>query len=115
MKASEIFDICLKRLSLTPEQNGEELYKSLASKAVEFINDIYLDLFKISKSQNYMPIDSLSGQIHLDEKCKNALVYGVCALLSLQAHNTEDYNLYISLYNSQRLRFSCTESKKEIV
>ena len=115
MKASEIFNICLQRLGLTPEHNGEELYKALTSKAAQFINDIYLDLSKISQSQANVPIESLADEISLPAKAIPALIYGVCMYLALESGERENYSLYSQLYASQRLTFSHATAKKEVV
>lgn len=115
MSAKEIFGICLKRLGLTPDESGEELYKILTQRAPHIINDIYLDLFSISGGEQFDPIESLESDVGLPCKCLPALIYGVCAFLALEANDSAKYNFYLNLYTSARLRFSKTDTKKEIV
>ncbi len=115
MTAEKIFNQCLIRLDFTPEASGEELYKGLLSKAVHIINDIYLDLAKITGEGDICPINSLSDHINLKPSCHIALIYGACMGLALKANQLDDYNFYSALYNSQRLKFSTIYKRKEVV
>lgn len=89
MNGYEIFKRALIRLGFSDYENR------LSSKALEFINQICLDL-KLSTVKN------LSEEIKLSSEQEEALCCGIAMLLSFSEGDSEKNKLYCDLYNSKR-------------
>lgn len=89
MSGYDIFRKVMLRLSYT------DTYNKLSVKALEFINQICIDL-KIPV------IESLSEKIEQNSEVLEALCCGVAMLLTVSEGDSEKNSLYTALYNSKR-------------
>ncbi len=89
MSGYDLFKKALVRLSYTNS------YNKLSNKALEFINQICIDL-------KLPTIESLSDKIEQENEIKEALCCGIAMLLTLSEGDSEKNSIYTNLYNSKR-------------
>ncbi len=89
MSGYDIFKRAVIRLGFSDYENR------LSSRAIEFINQICIDL-KINT------VERLSQEIEISDELCEALCCGVAMLLSFSEGDSEKNKLYCDLYNSKR-------------
>ena len=89
MSGYDIFKKSLLRLSYNDYENN------LSVKALEFLNQILIDL-KLS------PLQSLSRTVDFSPEIIEAITLGLSMFLSLIEGDSEKNRIYTSLYNSKR-------------
>lgn len=62
------------------------------------INQIYGDLWKRERQDDFVPLANLRGEIDLSWRSVTAMSYGVAALLCLNSGEERPYDRYLELY-----------------
>lgn len=104
MTVSSIYNSVVKLLGYNNTYLSVEDNDILKKRTVEFVNRLGYDLFKMP------PVDSFLQEFNLPSEYKEALIYGVCMLISLSEGDGDKNKLFTELYNSKR-----AEAKSQIM
>lgn len=105
MTVNSIYNSSIKLLGYNNLYLSLEDNDILKKRAVEFVNRIGADLFKMP------PTDDFLEEFNVPEGCLEALIYGVCMLLSLSEGDGDKNRLFCELYNSKRAEAKAKVSK----
>lgn len=103
MTVNDIYNSVVKLLGYNNLYLSVEDNDILKKRAVEFVNRIGFDLFKMP------PVNSFLEEFELAIEHEDALIYGVCMLLSLSEGDGDKNKLFTELYNAKR-----AEAKSQI-
>ena len=96
MTVSSIYNSAIKLLGYNNAYLSVEDNDILKSRAIEFVNQIGFDLFKMSAVKNFLE------EFYLAAEYRDALIYGVCMLMSLSEGDGDKNRIFTELYNSKR-------------
>ncbi len=103
MTVNDIYNSVVKLLGYNNLYLSVEDNDILKKRAVEFVNRIGFDLFKMP------PVNNFLEEFELAIEHEAALIYGVCMLLSLSEGDGDKNRLFTELYNAKR-----AEAKSQI-
>ena len=114
MTAKEVLSSALIRLGYTAENGNEQLTRRIMNKAVPVINDVYRDVFFITKgNQEFVPITTLDNELNLPSRALDVIVYGVCAFLAQSENDGDQQQWWLSVFNNKRASLSHAVSRKD--
>lgn len=103
MEANKIFNSALNLLGYDTSNIPERL----KSVAVDNINIIYQDLWRIEHEGDFTPIRSLSDRLDLSPNVlSGAMIYGVCSRLAQSESDGDQQQTFVMLFNAERAKMT---------
>ncbi len=114
MTGQDIFRQALMLLNYTNAHgtvealNNAELYR----RSLPIVNQIYADLWKIQRTDEFVPLSSMTEAVRLEtHTVMNSMIYGVAMLVAQTDGDVDNQSLYATLYN-QRRSAACIRSER---
>lgn len=99
MTAKSLFDKAIKLVGYGAIKGSPRI----TDRTLEIINEVYADLHFAVCDDRFVPIRSLSDEVHLPDRLLNtAAVYGICAALGEGENDDTIAILYGEKYNKAR-------------
>ena len=105
MTVSNVYNSAIKLLGYNNLYLSVEDNDILKKRAVEFVNQIGYDLFKMP------PVNSFLEEFNVPSGALEALIYGLCMLVSLSESDGDKNRLFTELYNLKRSGFKSAITK----
>ena len=110
MQAQQVFNKAVILLGY----DASNIPNRLKAVAVENLNIIYADLWRIEKGGEFTPITSLSDEIKLSQNTIGGIMlFGVCMRLAQSESDGDQQQTYTYLYNGARARLSQVYTAKD--
>ncbi len=103
MKVYDIYDNACLLMGYNEQQSTSADNQAMKDRVVSAVNMIGYDLFKMP------PVKRIFDNAQVPEKYYDALLYGVCMLLSLSCGDDEKNRYFTENYNLKR---GCVKSEK---
>ena len=105
MTVNSIYNSAVKLLGYNNSYLSLEDNDILKKRAIEFVNRIAFDLFTMP------PVSNFLEELNLPLECEDALIYGLCMLLSLSEGDGDKNRLFTELYNAKRAKMKAQTAK----
>lgn len=105
MTVNNVYNSAIKLLGYNNAYLSIEDNDILKKRAVEFVNRIGFDLFKMPSVNGFLE------EFNIPPNALEALIYGVCMLISLSESDGDKNRLFTELYNLKRSSFKSSVTK----
>lgn len=106
MNAGQEINAALDMLGYTDNNGNEQLTRRVMNKAISIVNTVYSDLWGITQNKEFEPVKTLTDEIKLTGRAANAFVYGLAAFLAQGENDSDNQQLWMSIYNGKRAGLS---------
>lgn len=105
MTVNSIYNSTVKLLGYNNSYLSLEDNDILKKRAIEFVNRIGFDLFEMP------PVNNFLEEITVPFGCDDALIYGLCMLISLSEGDGDKNRIFTELYNARRAKLKAQTTK----
>lgn len=104
MTVQEMLIIALNLLGYTDRSGNEQLTSRITNRAVELVNTIYVDLWRVChRGEDFTRLKGMGDKIDLPNLVLNDVMpYGVAAMFALGENDTDQEQLWARRYNEKR-------------
>lgn len=114
MTGNQLLNTSLKILGYTDQNGNAQLTSRVRNSAVVNINLVYSDLWRITHTESFEPINSLGDTIDLPGNAlHDVFPYGLCMHIARSENDGDQQQFYSVLYNQKRTSLSNFETVED--